>query len=181
MASNNIIAIAPWKNSTAKAELKKLLEEDHDRNIIHGMSPEAVYRLSPLFQQYKLANFKTNLKNLKESIAKESRIATFHQQAFENDRRLVPMKNKAGGGYPRFDIHPSKGLLALDVQEKKHMSVKPKMLQLTRAEYQELPLKVFRKHIYQEEYALEGRSYWMHKKKLNDDNKSRLRNRRDAN
>jgi hypothetical protein len=33
------------------------------------------------------------------------------------------------------------------------------------------PLGIFRRHIYQEEYAQSGRSYWMNKKQEKDDRK----------
>jgi hypothetical protein len=57
--------------------------------------------------------------------------------------------------------------LKQDVKNNKNLypvKLKPQSFQKTRPEYQEFPLEIFRKHIYQEQYAQVGQSYWMAKK-----------------
>jgi SAP domain len=52
-----------------------------------------------------------------------------------------------------------------DIKQMKHATTKPKEFQQSNAAYMMFPPHIFRKHIYQEEYAQVGRSYWMNKKK----------------
>ena len=160
---------SPWRTSDAKKDLASLLDEDSDGRI-HAMSVDDVYMLSPLFQVYEKANFKTNLKNLKESIRKTREQAVLHEEALRHDRKLVPVK-PTPRGYPRFDTSVAKQLLEKDVKDNKHKGIKPRIFQQSRPEYLDFPLDVFRKHIYQAEYAQNGRSYWMHKKKTQEEKK----------
>ena len=81
------------------------------------------------------------------------------------------MKTITPREYPRFDNSDAKKLLAKDVQENKHKEAQPIVFHQSRPEYLQFPLNVFRKHIYQEEYAQKGRSYWMHKKKVQQEKK----------
>ena len=67
IANANLPKPPPWKTIKAKETLKLLLECDIDGEI-HSMDAAAVQMLSTLFEDYRKTNFKTNLKNLKESI-----------------------------------------------------------------------------------------------------------------
>ena len=53
--------------------------------------------------------------------------------------------------------------------------MKPKPFQNTRPEYQAFDLEDFRKHIYQEEYAQSGRSYWLHKNQKKQEMKEQIK------
>ena len=152
-----------WRDSDAKKELKKLLEDDVD-GAWHRMDPTVLHQMSPLFSQYPKDRFVCNLKNLKASVAENKTAIAFDQAAYESDRSKFPVQIIGCRGYKRWDISDAKPALRLDVQNGNHTRCKPKELQKTREEYQDFPLKVFRKHIIQEEYAQKGRSYWMHKK-----------------
>jgi hypothetical protein len=155
----------PWRTSEAKKALVALLDNDVDGRI-HNMSGDDVYRLSPLFQLYAKNNFKTNLRNLKDSHRKTLENVARHENALEHDRKIVPKKTLTPRLYPRFDYSGAKKLLAEDVKQGKHKEVKPILFHQSRPEYQQFPLDVFRKHIYQEELAQNGRSYWMNKKNV---------------
>ncbi len=157
----------PWRHSEAKAYLTALLETDTDGEI-HRMDPQDVFKMSDLFKPYKFHNFKTNLENLKENLKKEREAVQIDEKAFLNDRSLIPRRPLTFNGYPPWNTSSAKKLLEHDVMENKHKEggIKPRELRLSRLEYQEFPLTVFRKHIHQEEYAQRGRSYWMHKKTL---------------
>jgi hypothetical protein len=174
-ASNANAKPPAWRYSEAKDTLRKLLENDGD-GTVHSMDPKDVYKLSPLFQLYKYSNFRTNLKSLKDSMKAENGIVNVDEQALAHDRTLIPTKTMTVRGYPRWEGSDAKKLLRDDVKEKKHKNSKPAELRDTREEYKNFPLTVFRKHIYQEEYAQSGRSYWMHKKELKKQMKKKLKN-----
>jgi hypothetical protein len=173
-ASNANAKPPAWRYSEAKTTLRTLLENDNDGKV-HAMDPQDVYRLSPLFQLYKYSNFRTNLKSLKESMKAEKGIALADEQALLHDRTLIPKMTMTVRGYPCWEGSDAKTLLRNDVKEKKQKGSKPAELRGTREEYKNFPLAVFRKHIYQEEYAQSGRSYWMHKKHLKQQEKKRAK------
>ena len=163
--SNNKPTPPAWRTSEAKKALFLLLENDHDGDL-HAKDPKDVQKLSHLFQAYEYANFKTNLKNLKASIAKDKGATKKDEEIFLHDRSVIQSKENCDRGYPRWSISQAKRSLRKDIQDKKHENIKPKQLWKTRPEYQKFPHDVFRKHIYQEEISQVGRSYWMHKKKM---------------
>lgn len=153
----------PWKNSKAKAHLKQLLESDDT----YMEMPEAeLYLLSPdLFGQYREDRFVCNVKNLKKSIKDDKNQSTLQEAALVHDRQLFPKSPVTFWGYGRWDESEAKTQLRKDVRNNKQKTMKPAELRESRIEvYGQFPLGVFRKHIYQEEYAQTGRSYWMHKK-----------------
>ncbi|KAL3922635.1 MAG: hypothetical protein SGILL_002105 [Bacillariaceae sp.] len=123
--------------------------------------------MSGLFMQYPEARFVSNLKNLKESIAKDKDATEFDEAAYLHDLKLFPRSEMSVRGYKRWDRSAAQKLLRKDVKLKRYLvpvKLKPQEFQKTRPEYLEFPLEIFRKHIYQEEYAQIGRSYWMAKK-----------------
>ena len=62
----NQLSPPPWRSSKAK----KLLQEDIVSNVVKPeMDATTVFQMRPEFQLYKFANFKTNLKNLRDAIA----------------------------------------------------------------------------------------------------------------
>lgn len=153
----------PWRNSEAKAQVKLLIESD---DLYMNMCEHELYLLSDLFQQYAEDRFVDNVQNLKKSLKAEEEQVAIQEAALVHDRKLFPKKSMTYWGYPRWDTHEAKALLRKDVQQKKQTGMEPKELHQTRDAYNlDFNLGVFRKHIYQEEYAQVGRSYWMNKKK----------------
>ena len=151
-----------------------LLENDHDRTI-HAMDHKAVHALSPLFQKYDMGNFKTNLKNLINSIAENKEAVKCDEGWLLHDQSIIQRREGTPRVYPRWDLHQAKSLLRKDIQQKLHEKIKPELLRMTRPEYQEFPLNIFRKHIYQEDVAQRGRSYWMHRKKKKQEMKKKAK------
>ena len=156
-------SMEPWKNCEAKKVLKSLIESDE---VYMNMPEEELYELSPkLFHPYEKTRFISNVKNLKKVIKEEKRIVAFQEDALSKDRQSFPVRETTSWGYRPWHTSEAKELLRQDVQQKTHSSsMKPSELHQSRDEYKAFPLKVFRKHIYQEEYAQLGRSYWMNKK-----------------
>jgi hypothetical protein len=59
-----------------------------DCSYVHafGMDADEVYKSDPLFMQYKIKNFRTNFKNLKEKVEKEKECIEFDQVAFDKEK-----------------------------------------------------------------------------------------------
>jgi hypothetical protein len=171
IANANLPKPPPWKTSKAKETLKVLLESDADGEI-HSMDAAAVQMLSSLFEDYSKTNFRTNLRNLKESIRTEKAAVKSDEEFLLRDKVIVESKEMY---YPPWEKSEAKRFLRKDVQDKKHEHIKPKQLRETRPEYMMFTGKVFGKHIYQEELSQGQRSYWMHKKKLKQEAKKKAK------
>ena len=80
-----------------------------------------------------------------------------HTGVVEEDNRLIkaeilkfPRKEKTCRGRHWWDTHEAAAKLKEDIKDGKHISSKPKELWLSREEYQDFELSVFRGHVYQE-------------------------------
>ncbi len=148
-----------WRYSEAKKQLRVLLENDDDR-FWHSMEPEELYQMSELFQQYEEEKFFEYLENLKAAVAKEKKAIVFDEKALAHDRKIYKPRDTNANGTKRWDRSAAKQLLHQDVKEKRHVNKTPMQLWNSRDEYKDFDLATFRGHVYQEEYAQKGRSYW---------------------
>jgi len=157
-----------WGNSCpAKIELRE--------GILAGrypgtMTAESIYGSSLLFRQYKWENFKTNLANLRAALAREISRASVDAVNLAADRQHYPPVTTAAQGYPIWAGSEAELLLKQDVDNNLHLTSKPKQLRLSRSEYQEWPLPVFRDHITQEIRKRKTQAYWLHRDKKNSKN-----------
>ena len=142
----------PWKDSEAKHQLRQLLESNSN-GFWHSVDPHELHRMSELFMAYDEDRFVCNLKNLKVAVKKEKDALDRDHRAYEHDMTLYPRKTESVRGYKMWEGSTAQKLLRQDVKNKVHKNHSPKELHRTRPEYLEFPLDVFRKHIYQEEYA----------------------------
>jgi hypothetical protein len=122
IANANLPKPPPWKTSKAKETLKVLLESDADGEI-HSMDAAAVQMLSSLFEDYSKTNFRTNLRNLKESIRTEKAAVKSDEEFLLRDKVIVESKEMY---YPPWEKSEAKRFLRKDVQDKKHEHIKPK-------------------------------------------------------
>jgi hypothetical protein len=75
-----------------------------------------------------------------------------------------PKKTHNHRGEPRWEGGLAERLLKLDIADNKHLRLKPEVLRITKAAYQDYPLKVFRNHIDQEVRAQKFLTYHRAKK-----------------
>jgi hypothetical protein len=97
----------PWRNSTAKAHLRQLLESG---TIDDNMPPREVVKMSDLFEPYK-ANFAKYLRSLKNTLAKEKEKQTLtsnnnnrtghNQPSAQPSARPPPWKNSEAKAHLR--------------------------------------------------------------------------------
>ena len=137
-----------WKNSKAKAFLTRLLMDK--TSDVHGKSPEEVWQSSEWFQKYPKHRFVSNMTNLKTALEARGQIIEEDVRLIEAELAALNLSDMTKRGYPHWHTHAAKKLLAEDLIFGRNCGLKPKAFQITREEFKEFPLGVFRKHIYQE-------------------------------
>lgn len=165
----------PWKNSIAKA----LLESEILNGTVTEQSDATIVQLSnEEYQKYDKKRFKVNLKNLINALKKKESLALFDDEAVANDRALLPRpeatSSRNGLQYPFWDTSNARELLALDITNNVHLTMKAIVLWNSRAEYKEFPREVFVKHIHQERAKRSKSLFWLkieEKKNENNNNK----------
>jgi hypothetical protein len=129
------------------------------------MDPEAVYGDKHEFRQYKWINFKSNLSNLRAAIKRDIHRANADAANVAIDLQLYSPAPLAAQGYPVWAESAAERQLKIDVDNGRHLTMKPKELYGLddRPEYRAWPLKVFRKHIHQEVRSRKTQAYWLHR------------------
>ena len=137
-----------WKDS----EAKRLLREDIIAGVVlSSITVSDVYKMRPEYEKWPFENFQTNLRSLRKKIATDYERMQTDCEAYGLDQEFVKTM-LSGDHQPKSLWHKSEArkLLKVDVNEGKHLQMKPSELRATRVEYLTFPLKVFRDHIYQE-------------------------------
>ena len=93
------VYLKDWRTSTAKQCLKTLMEEGQ---ITEETDSNHIYdnMCNGIFQNYKRANFKTNLKNLIGSVNATKKCVVRDEAAFQNDLSLVGRPSTCANGGP---------------------------------------------------------------------------------
>ena len=108
-----------------------------------------MWESSEWFKEYSKANFVTNMKNLKKALDARGGIVARDNDVIEAE--LDAMRELYPRSSPLWCEHEASRLLEQDVKAGLHKDLSPKEFQQTRHQYMEWDLKIFRKHIYQEE------------------------------
>jgi hypothetical protein len=153
-----------------KSKAKGLLEEDlkSGRISLHeeDMTAEDVFMQRTAFSDFPFEQFKTNLGNMRMAHLVQIDCASSDAAALAHDRgpNCHPKKTHNHRGEPRWEGGLAERLLKLDIADNKHLRLKPEVLRITKAAYQDYPLKVFRNHIDQEVRAQKFLTYHRAKK-----------------
>jgi hypothetical protein len=153
--------VVPWQDSFAK---QILVQEILEGAVTTSSNPDLVYFSHAEFQVYKKSNFKANLKSLIKSLSNKEERALFDAAAIAHDCLLYPRNALTVRGYPFWDTSDAKVLLTSDIDEGRHLEMKPLDLWNTREEYKLFPLQVFRKHLYDERDKPKTSGYWEFKR-----------------
>jgi len=156
------VYLKDWRTSTAKQCLKTLMEEgqiteETDQNHIYDNMCNGI------FQNYKRANFKTNLKNLIGSVNATKKCVVRDEAAFQNDLSLVGRPSACANGGPIWHTSRACVMLEDDVRNGRHQGIDPTDLRLSNIEYKKFGLKTFKEHLRQTERKFRGRGYWYSK------------------
>lgn len=154
------VYLKDWRSSQAKQVLKKMIEEGR---VTENSDAEVVYNSLRIFQNYKLTNFKTNLKNLIKSVKKDEKRVSRDEAALKNDIELLGRPSRTSAGKPIWAGSTAEELLKSDVERLLHLHMKPEQLWLSRNEYQRFELRSFRDRIYEIRSKKLGKSYWLNK------------------
>ena len=142
---------APKPTPWGKSEAKQLLRDDIIRGIVKlEMDGDAVFQMRPEYQLYKLVNFKTNLKNLREAIDKDYKRMQKDYEWYKHDRVLLKELRKNDPPQVHWRQSEARKLLKQDIDDGLHKMMKPSKLWESRQEYLAFAPDVFRKHIHQE-------------------------------
>ena len=115
---------------------------------------------------YKYEHFRTNLNSLRKVIAAHRERMLNDCAFYGHDLGLVPQFRNNDN--PEQAWHQSEAfkLLKEDITDGAHLGVRPAFLWISRPEYLEFPLEVFRNHIYQEIHKREAVAFRFDKKKF---------------
>ena len=107
---------APWVNSQAK----QILIQDILSGRVTGLKPKEVWESRPEYQQYKLENFRSNLKRLKTTIHLEHALALRDGLALQHDINVQPLAMNNPRGYPRWHASDAQRFLRDDIDAGLH-------------------------------------------------------------
>lgn len=160
--------IEPWYTSVNKvSKAYLLLFSLHMGSKIDNMTEEEIWESDPLFQQYELEPFKTYNKNMKKLTNKRKGLLLKEEESYQGDMLKLPRNTKTSRGVPFWNNHGASELLKEDVRSGNAQKMKPRKLWESREEYQCFPLRIFRKHIYQERTKQLAAPYWQDKRNKN--------------
>jgi hypothetical protein len=108
------------------------------------------YQGMPEFGHVVYSQFEARLKDHRKQVSRSLGSATLQQQAYEHDRQLHPPQTHNQHGKRNFNMSSAKPLLVEDVQNELHESMTVEELWLSREEYQEWEIGVFRRRLSQQ-------------------------------
>ena len=149
-----------WKKA------KDLLVQDIAGGFIpDDMDHSDVKQLQAEYRVCILENFKKNLQGLQKRMKENSDIAINDGLLLNADREMFPETGPTLFPYPRCPGSAAERLLKQDISDGHIENQKPQTVWLSCPEYQVFPLSIFCKHIYQEGYKRQAKSYWMNRQK----------------
>ena len=175
--------VEPWytsaKNvSPAYSLLFALYMHPKHSETIRSMSAEEIWESHPKFQLYQLDQFKGYNKNMKTLTAKRLALISDEEESFKRDMLKITRRGVTSRGIPFWHTHAAAELLKQHVVEEMDNTrnkAKPLQLWRSRPEYQEFPLRIFRKHIYQERTKQIAAPYWQYRRNKNAREKYELK------
>lgn len=158
---------SPNNVSKAYALLFALMMKDESMRSLNSMSDIEIWRSHDEFQKYEFDKFKVYITNMKKLTRRRKEVIAEEQRAYDSDVRIIELSEDSGRGYPKWNTHLASDLLHEDETSGRAKEMKPFELWMSREEYQDFPLKVFRKHVYQERMAQLAAPCWQHKRNQN--------------
>ena len=152
--------------SKAYSLLFSLLMNDVSSTALARMSVAEIWQSDELFQQYELEKFKEYYKNMVIRTDKRKQSIRDEYKAYQDDMLKLPRCNKTTRGYPFWETHKASELLEKDEESGRAHELKPMALWKSRTEYQDFPIDVFRKHIYQLRSKRLAAPFWQYKRNM---------------
>jgi hypothetical protein len=156
-----------WRDGCeAKELLRKLLTDESSwiSEVYDGTtkSIDAIHCRESLFTQYKKERFRTNFRNLKNSIDNKKKAIAFDQKAYDHEQSKWPVADQFATGGFRWAGSRAQQLLRIDLADESRKKLKPKALyeQQDRKEYRYWTLAQFRDYYYEEKKWETQGVYW---------------------
>ena len=146
--------------SKAYSLLFLLYMNPRNSRIINSMTAEEIWHSHPLFQKYELEKFKKYDKNMKVLTSKRKQLIKEEEETYQREMLRLPRNESTSRSCPFWNTHPAADLLKEDELRGTTKKMKPIKLWESRPEYKDLPLSIFRKHIYQERAKQLALPFW---------------------
>jgi hypothetical protein len=115
------------------------------------MKPKEVHNMNPrIHGEWKYTNWSNNFRTLQRSIYRDRARMARDARAYGQTIAIARAINPPPVDPPLWHLSDAPDLLKQDINDNKHLEMKPKELHQSRPEYMVFPLTQFRKHIYQE-------------------------------
>ena len=164
---------SPWYTSTnnvsrAYSLLFMLYMDKSKSQTVRSMSDEEVWKSYPQFQVYELKKFKTHNKNMKILTRLGTELVEKEELSYQRD--FLSMSSQIDRDVPLWNTHDASDILQKHVADEVCGIIDkttPQKLWKSQEEYQDFPLRIFRKHIYQERQKQLAAPFWQHKRNAN--------------
>ena len=139
---------------------KPLLERDYlDGTVTDSMKRMQVWKSRPEYEACNINSFGTNFLLIKKKAKEMKRRAVIDAAALCYDRFLYPITSEN-----RWDGSAAQRFLKQDIELGFYEYFTPMDLWLSREEYQEYDINIFRPHVHQEIRSKLETNYWLSKK-----------------
>jgi ribosomal protein S21 len=108
------------------------------------------YKTLPEFAGVPFSQFKHQLEIYLARSGADKEMAERDERALRHDRAIHPRRSRNRRGELVFDMHIAKDLLRRDIENGRHLEMKPSDLRRTQEAYMQFTKTVFRHRIYQE-------------------------------
>lgn len=96
-----------------------------------------------IVERVEYEQFRDRLRDHRAQVGRRHEAAQWEMAALAHDRQLFPIRTHNDRGEKKFYLSTAGALLAEDVKQEKHKTMKPSELRASRPEYAEFPLKIF--------------------------------------
>ena len=152
-----------WETSKAKQLVRVGFIDD---SIPLDMPLDDIRALNPeVHEKWPVDQWKRNVRNLRNAIQRDKDRAMEDWMSYQIDLNTLTKIQAADNRKVPWHLSEAVKHLKRDMNEGKHLQMKPKELYMTRSAYQEYDLTTFRKHIYQLRDA-EAKRAWRFEKKM---------------
>ena len=150
-----------------KSKSKRLIQEGIlNLTILPDMSAEDVQLMDKAHEKWPTVMLEERLNAVRKQIKRDQSRAKEDAMRYQSDLKFIMERRKANGEKQPWHLSPAANQLKADMKAGKHEQMKPEQLYRSNPVYYEnFPLVVFRKHIYQIKDSEPKRAYRFEKKK----------------
>lgn len=146
--------------------VRQQLRKDLAKGFIQlNADPKLAWQSRAIYNVMDFDLWKSRYKGMQKMVKESLERAADDAHDLYHDRMLHPQQQFNSLGLPEWNQHEAKELLEIDMDDDKHKQMTPEAIYLSRLQYQDFTLDIFRGHIYQEEQTRKWRKQWVDGKK----------------